>query len=309
MFATFVGLLRRTLRKEREASGGAECAGNVATLPNIERQMKGKRILYINQEVEPYIEGSQLAKQGGILPRIALESGAEVRTFIPKYGTINERRNQLHDVHRLSGLNLLVAKEDYTLLIKVASIPGTRLQVYFIDNLEFFSSRHGVLYEETGAPYSDNDRRGVFFCKGVLETIKKLRWRPDIIHCNGWLAGYLPPLVRLAYKHDPIFSKTKVITSLYQDNLTELAGSDVHDSSAVMKLPEGEAELVADGSHRTLSELAIRYSDGVAMGEDGVDDALLTYTQAQGKPVFDLRNPEQLSEVYEKLLADAPTQS
>ena len=271
--------------------------------------MKGKRILYISQEVEPYVEGSQLAKQGVMLPRTALESSAEVRTFIPKYGTINERRNQLHDVHRLSGLNLVVAKEDYTLLIKVASIPGTRLQVYFIDNLEFFSSRQGVLSDETGVPYEDNDKRGVFFCKGVLETIKKLRWMPDIIHCNGWFAGYVPPLVRLAYKNDPLFSKVKIITSLYQDNLTERVGVDVRDSAAVLKLPEDEVAFLEDGTHRTLSELAIRYSDGVAVGDDQVEETLLTYAQAQGKPLYDTRNTEQLSEVYEKLLADAPTQS
>ena len=271
--------------------------------------MKGKRILYISQAVEPYVEEGQLSKQGGLLPRTALEAGAEVRTFIPKYGIINERRNQLHDVHRLSGLNLVVAKEDYTLLIKVASIQGTRLQVYFIDNLEFFSTRQGVLHDEAGNPYPDNDRRGVFFSKGVLETIRKLRWMPDIIHCNGWFAGYLPPLVRVAYKHDPLFAKVKIITSFYQDDLSERVGVSVRDSAAVLKLSEEEVALLEDGTHRTLSELAIRYSDAVALGETGVDEALLTYARAQGKPIYDICDPAQLSGVYEKLLTDVPTQS
>jgi hypothetical protein len=265
--------------------------------------MKGKKILYVNQEVEPYIVGSHLAQQGGNLPRAALERGAEVRTFIPKYGIINERRNQLHDVHRLSGLNLMIAKEDYTLIIKVASIQGTRLQVYFIDNLEFFSTRHGILHDETDMPYTDNDRRGVFFAKGVLETIKKLRWMPDLIHCNGWFASYVPPMVRLAYKHDPLFSKVKIVTSLYEDNLDELVGVSLKESATALKLPEEEVTQLADGTHRVLSELAIRYSDAVLVGDMEVDPQLLTYAQEQGKQVHELRTTEPIETVYEKIFA------
>jgi len=266
--------------------------------------MKGKKILYVNQEVEPYIVGSHLAQQGANLPRAALEQGAEVRAFIPKYGVINERRNQLHDVHRLSGLNLMIAKEDYTLIIKVASIQGTRLQVYFIDNLEFFSTRHGILHDETDLPYPDNDRRGVFFAKGVLETIKKLRWMPDLIHCNGWFASYIPPMVRIAYKHDPLFSKVKIATSLYEDELGELVGVSLKESASVLKLPEDEISLLGEGTHRVLSELAIRYSDAVLIGDMEVDPTLLTYAEEHGKSVHDLRTTEHIDEVYEKIFAN-----
>ena len=266
--------------------------------------MKGKKILYVNQEVEPYIVGSHLAQQGANLPRAALENGAEVRTFIPKYGVINERRNQLHDVHRLSGLNLIIAKEDYTRIIKVASIQGTRLQVYFIDNLEFFSTRHGILHDETDEPYADNDQRGVFFAKGVLETIKKLRWMPDLIHCNGWFASYIPPMVRLAYKHDPLFSKVKIATSLYEDNLNESIGVAPKESAAVLKLPEEELTLLADGSHRVLSELAIRYSDAVIVGDMDVDPSMIHYAEERGKAVHTLRTPENIDDVYAKIFAN-----
>lgn len=266
--------------------------------------MKGKRILYVNQEVEPYIVGSHMSQLGANLPRTALEQGAEVRTFIPKYGVINERRNQLHDVHRLSGLNLMIAKEDYTLIIKVASIQGTRLQVYFIDNLEFFSTRQGILHDENDLPYSDNDQRGVFFAKGVLETIKKLRWMPDLIHCNGWFSSYIPPMVRLAYKHDPLFSKVKIATSLYADTLTEPVGVSLKDSATVLKLPEDELVRLETGTHRVLSELAIRYSDAVLVGDAEVDADLLTYAREQGKSLHELSTAEHIDEVYEKIFAN-----
>lgn len=266
--------------------------------------MNGKRVLYINQEIEPYVEGSHVALQGAMLPRMALELGAEVRTFIPKYGVINERRNQLHDVHRLSGLNLMIAKEDYTLIIKVASIPGTRLQVYFIDNLEFFSTRKGVLHDEREAPYTDNDRRGVFFAKGVLETIKKLRWIPDLIHCNGWFASYVAPMVRLAYKHDPLFSKVKIATSLYADNLEEQVGLSLKESATVLKLPEDEIALLESGTHRVLSQLAIRYSDAVLLGEDGVDVSLINYATEHEKPIHELKTADNIEEIYQKIFAN-----
>ncbi len=265
-------------------------------------EIKGKRILYINQEVEPYVVGSHLAKQGANLPRAALDAGAEVRAFIPKYGVINERRNQLHDVHRLSGLNLMIAKEDYTLIIKVASIQGTRLQVYFIDNLEFFSSRRGILHDELDMPYADNDQRAVFFAKGVLETIKKLRWMPDLIHCNGWFAGYIPSLVRIVYKHDPLFSKVKILTSLYEDDLSEPLGTSLKDSINNLKLPEADATLLLEGTHRAITELGILYSDAVAIGDIAIEPSLTTYAKENNKPLYELRTADNIQEVYEKIL-------
>ena len=177
-----------------------------------------KRILFINQETIPYVPETDLAIMGKKVPQAIQEKGNEIRTFMPKWGTINERRGQLHEVIRLSGMNLIINDTDHPLIIKVATIVQTRVQVYFIDNDDYFSKRQMIL-NENGEEYADNGERAIFFARGVLETVKKLRWVPDIIHCQGWMSAVVPLYIKTAYHDEPSFANTKVVTSLFNKTL------------------------------------------------------------------------------------------
>ncbi|PID90097.1 MAG: glycogen synthase [Bacteroidetes bacterium] len=262
--------------------------------------MKKLKVLFVNQEVEPYVSGTQLSKFGLQLPQTAQEKGAEVRTFMPKFGVINERRNQLHEVIRLSGLNLVIAGADHPLIIKVASIQALRLQIYFIDNEDYFL-RRGILHDEDGKPYVDNDQRALFFAKGVLETVKKLRWMPDIIHCSGWFTSMLPMLVRTAYANDSFFSKVKILTSLYEDNLKAPFGEQIEEALQSLKLPDSVKEALSDANHAALNRMAIDYSDAVAKSDNLACDELLSYASEKGKKVYELLDLENIDEVYQEI--------
>ena len=175
------------------------------------------KVLFIAQEITPYLPESEMATICRYLPQGIQEQGKEIRTFMPRFGSINERRNQLHEVIRLSGMNLIINDSDHPLIIKVASIQAARMQVYFIDNDEYFSRKHTV-YDCDGECFPDNDERLIFFDRGVLETIRKLRWQPDIVHCHGWFTALAPLYVKKAFREDPLFSKTKVVYSIYDIN-------------------------------------------------------------------------------------------
>ena len=194
-----------------------------------------KKILFINQEITPYVPETEMSLMGNKLPQHVQESGCEIRTFMPKWGNINERRGQLHEVIRLSGLNLVIAGADHPLIIKVASLQSIRLQVYFIDNEDYFL-RRGIFHDELGMPYSDNDERGFFFAKGVLETVKKLRWIPDIIHCNGWFTSFIPPLVRTLYGGESLFGGVKILYTLYDDTPDEPIGANPYNTVGALKI-------------------------------------------------------------------------
>ena len=178
-----------------------------------------KKILFINQEITPYVPDTNLSLMGKALPQAMQENGHEIRTFMPKWGTINERRGQLHEVIRLSGMNLIIDDTDHPLIIKVATINGTRIQVYFIDNDDYFTRRQ-MAQDENGIDYPDNGERAIFFARGVLETVKKLRWVPDIIHVQGWMGAVVPLYIKTAYHDEPSFANTKVVTSLFPKSLT-----------------------------------------------------------------------------------------
>ena len=184
-----------------------------------------KKILFINQEISPYVPESPLSVMGRDLPSKMQEEGLEIRTFMPKWGNINERRGQLHEVIRLSGMNLVIDYTDHPLIIKVASIPQTRLQVYFIDNDDYFLKRK-MATDDNGEEYDDNGERAIFFARGVLETVKKLRWSPDVIHCQGWMAYIVPLFIKAAYNTEPAFAETKVVTSVFKDGLTKNIGDN-----------------------------------------------------------------------------------
>ena len=176
--------------------------------------MEDKRILYVSSEVVPYLAENEVSLMSYDVPKMINDQGGQIRIFMPRYGNINERRHQLHEVIRLSGMNLVVNDVDMPLIIKVASIPKERIQVYFIDNDEYFK-RKSTFTDEEGVMYPDNDERAIFFAKGVVETVKKLNWVPDIIHVHGWLASLLPVYMKHYYKHEALFSETKIVTSVY----------------------------------------------------------------------------------------------
>jgi starch synthase len=243
-----------------------------------------KKILFINQEIVPYVPDSNLSLMGKALPQAILEKGHEIRTFMPKWGNINERRGQLHEVIRLSGMNLIIDDTDHPLIIKVATIAQTRIQVYFIDNDDYFSKRQ-MAQDEKGEDYSDNGERAIFFARGVLETVKKLRWIPDIIHIQGWMGAVVPLYIKTAYHDEPSFANTKVITSLFTNSLK----SDFSKNfKKCVEFRDAKADLLkkyADPfTFDELGKLAIDYSDGVIAANKNVSKELIKYAKGNNVP-------------------------
>lgn len=250
-------------------------------------------ILYVSSNVDPYTESNVIGLMNRHLPQQIQESGMQVRIFMPRYGLINERRGQLHEVIRLSGMNLIIAQTDHQLIIKVASISGARLQVYFIDNTEFFS-RKQLFTDEDGNLLEDNDQRALFFSRGTIETVKKLRWTPNIVHTSGWISALTPIYVRKVYKNDPIFSKAKIIVSLYND---EFEGT--LDETLMAKLKKESIKLTELGTievptYVNLMKLALNHADGVVIVGDNVNPELVKYAQELGLPI--INSPESVKE-------------
>jgi len=256
-----------------------------------------KKVLFINQEITPYVPETAMSVLGRDLPQKMQEDGFEIRTFMPKWGTINERRGQLHEVIRLSGMNLIINETDHPLIIKVASIPTSRLQVYFIDNDDYFQKRQMVA-DESGVEYPDNGERAIFFARGVLETVKKLRWTPDIIVCQGWMGAVVPFYIKKAYNEEPSFANTKVITSIFTSQLKSELGENFKDC---VDFREAKASLL-DGYKSNfdfieLGKLAIDYSDGVIEADSDVNETLIKYAGDKNLPV--LKYPgEDYAEAY-----------
>lgn len=249
--------------------------------------MSKEKVLFVNQEIMPYIPESEMSKAGLDLPKGIQERGYEVRTFMPKYGCINERRNQLHEVIRLSGMNLIIDDTDHPLIIKVASIPVSRLQVYFIDNEDYFLHRQAMTEDENGTEYADNGERAIFFARGVLETVKKLRWTPDIVQCQGWMAAVVPLYIKTAYHDDPSFANAKVVTSLFGSQPKASLGENF---KKCVEFREANAELLkpyADNfDFKELAKLAIDYSDGVVEAGENVNADLLAYAKGKDMPLL-----------------------
>ncbi|MEM7102132.1 MAG: glycogen/starch synthase [Bacteroidota bacterium] len=258
--------------------------------------MEKKRVLIITQEMKPYTALSEISEIVRQLPQYAQENGMEIRVLMPRYGTINERRHRLHEVVRLSGMNIIVDDDDYPLIIKVASIPGARLQVYFLDNDDFFK-RKSVFTNDSGQPFEDNPDRMVFFCKGVLETVKKFGWPPDIIHCHGWMTSLVPLYLKTAYKNDPIFAGAKVVYSLYDSTYEESFDNDFPQKAAINNLSEADLSEYTGDSGITLHEGASKLSDAVILGSDnlnGITDKL----SEMGKPVLTYQGEEDYLPAY-----------
>lgn len=220
-----------------------------------------KRILLITQEMEPYTEGSLIAEIANKLPLYAHDKGMELRILMPRFGVINERRHRLHEVVRLSGMNIIVQNDDYPLIIKVASLPASRLQVYFLDNDEFFK-RKAMFEDDGGGAYDDNADRMVFFCKGALETLKKFGWAPDYVLCHGWMTSLIPAYIKLAYTGEPLFQNAKVIYSMY-DTAPYPMGDDFYDKAAVNNISADELSPYTVDGKIDLNSGAAHFADGV----------------------------------------------
>ncbi len=261
-----------------------------------------KKILFINQEITPYVPETAMSLLGRDVPQKMQESGFEIRTFMPKWGNINERRGQLHEVIRLSGMNLIIDDTDHPLIIKVASIPTSRLQVYFIDNEDYFLRRPLMTTDENGEEYADNGERAIFFARGVLETVKKLRWIPDVIVCQGWMGAVIPFYIKTAYHEEPSFANTKVVTSIFAEQMKN--GLDDNFKKCV-EFREATSELLASYNDkfdfRELGKMAIDFSDGVIAAEADSNATLLEYAKTKGTPTLDYAG-EDFTEAYKTFL-------
>ena len=245
-----------------------------------------KKILFVNAQMCPYLPETRIAKVCRELPQGIQERKKEIRAFMPRYGCINERKNQLHEVIRLSGMNIIISDVDRPLVIKVASISAARIQVYFIDNEDYFR-RKQIDRDEKGQFFADNGERAIFFARGVLETVKKLRWAPDVIHCSGWISHVLPLYLKKAYKDDPIFSNAKVVLSLFDDVATDKLSPGFAQTVLYGAIgPEDVSVLSENADGMELAKLAAQYSDGIILGAPDVYPALVEHVNTLGVPVL-----------------------
>ncbi|OSY88843.1 glycogen synthase [Tenacibaculum holothuriorum] len=259
--------------------------------------MKDKRILYVSSEVIPYLPETELSSTAFNVAKHAHSKGVQTRIFMPRFGVINERRHQLHEVIRLSGMNLIINDMDMPLIIKVASIPKERMQVYFIDNDEYFK-RKAVYTDEDDKLFDDNDERMIFFAKGVVETVKKLNWAPDIIHVHGWMASLLPLYLREFYKEEPLFAESKIVTSLYNSGFEGELNSELANKVRFDKIEEERTTVFETPNHTNILKSAIENSDAIIKGSETLSDEIEAYIAEKDVKVLDFPSEEVLTESH-----------
>jgi starch synthase len=259
--------------------------------------MESRKVLFISQEITPYLAETRLSKIGRFLPQGIQERGKEIRTFMPRYGCINERRNQLHEVIRLSGMNLIIDDTDHPLIIKVASIQSARMQVYFIDNEDYFQRKH-IISDAAGREFEDNDERALFFARGVIETVKKLRWAPDIVHCHGWMTALVPVYLRNIYNDDPLFHNYKIVYSIYNNDFITPFRSSFADKLRFDGIDGENLKLVKKPDFVNVSKLAIKYSDGIIIGSEEINKDLTKYIETIDKPVLQFQDESKYVDAY-----------
>lgn len=270
--------------------------------------MVAKKILFITTEITPYLAETEMSTIARNLPQGIHEKGKEIRTFMPKFGCINERRNQLHEVIRLSGMNLIIDDTDHPLIIKVASIQSARMQIYFIDNEDFFQ-RKQLLIDDEGIEFEDNDERSIFYVRGVMETIKKLRWIPDLIHCHGWMTALAPLYIKKHYKGDPCFKNSKVVYSLYNDEFTKPLRSSFARKVKIEGVSQNDIKGIKENpDFESLSKLAIDFSDGFIEGSPELNQNVVKYAkEKEGLKYLLYQSPETyvdaFNDFYDQLLA------
>jgi starch synthase len=263
-----------------------------------------KRILFIANEMSPYLELTEFSEIANKLAIKANDSGYEVRCIMPRFGVINERRHRLHEVVRLSGINVSVDNDDYPLQIKVASLPNARLQVYFLDNEDMFK-RKFVFSDDLDNWYEDNWLRAIFFCKGTLETVKKFGWPPDIIHCSGWMTSLIPLYLKTAYKKEPVFSNSKVLYTIGQNSFTEPMGPEFLKKAMIhANMKEKDLEPFKENNNTGMFRGGASYADAISFGDPTVDAKLLEeFSKVKGKKVLPYRDDADLTD-YLQLYSD-----
>ena len=259
--------------------------------------MEDKRILYVSSEVVPYLPENEVSLMSYEVPKMINDQGGQIRIFMPRYGSINERRHQLHEVIRLSGMNLVINDMDMPLIIKVASIPKERIQVYFIDNDEYFK-RKTAFNNEDGSLFSDNDERAIFFAKGVVETVKKLNWVPDVIHVHGWMASFLPIYMKHYYKDDALFADTKIVTSIYSKSFDGVINPTALEKVAFDNVPTEAISKLAEADFDNIMKTAVDHSDGVIVGSENVSEDLIKYIENSQKPFLPFVDKDKFAEAY-----------
>ena len=259
--------------------------------------MGKSKLLFITHEMSPFLELTKISEITRQLPQAMQEKGYEIRILMPRFGNINERRNRLHEVIRLSGMNIIINDNDNPLIIKVASIPAARMQVYFLDNEEYFQRKH-VFTDKEGKFYADNDERMIFFCKGALETVKKLGWAPDVIHCHGWMSALVPAYLKTTYKDDPTFKNSKVVYSIYENEFSGSLNPDFANKAVMADMTESLTEVYAQGTNTSLHAGAVQYADGVVFGSDIADDEVLNIVKNSHKPVLEFNSTSDFENYY-----------
>lgn len=259
--------------------------------------MENTRVLFVCSEITPYLPETPISIIGRKLPQGIQEAGYEIRTFMPRYGCINERRNQLHEVIRLSGMNLIIDDTDHPLIIKVASISTARMQIYFIDNEDYFQ-RKNMYRDDDGNFFADNDERSIFFARGVLETVRKLRWSPNLIHCHGWFSCLLAVYLKKAYKDDPLYANSKVVLSLYDDGFDDMFSENFKKKAVFDGVKAKDLEILATPSYVNLMKLCISHADGVIAGSPNINEELKQYIAENDKLFLEYQQPSEYVQAY-----------
>ena len=259
--------------------------------------MQKKRVLYVSQEIAPYTGETRMGEISSLLHQNTQESGKDIRMFLPRFGTINERRHQLHEVIRLSGMNLIIDDFDHQLIIKVASIQKLRLQVYFIDNDEYFP-RKQMFHDLEGNFMPNNDERMIFYCKGVIETVRKLGWSPDVIHCQGWFTSLVPMYIKKLYAEDPLFENVKVIYSVFDDGFEGVLSNSLPDKLLFENLDNSDVAGLKESNINNLHKFAIDYADGVIQASSEINPKVLSHIKSSGKPFMSYTGDEDYFDAY-----------
>jgi len=259
--------------------------------------MEDKRILYVSSEVVPYLAENEVSLMSYDIPKMINDQGGQIRIFMPRYGNVNERRHQLHEVIRLSGMNLVVNDVDMPLIIKVASIPKERIQVYFIDNDEYFK-RKATFTDEEGVLFPDNDERAIFFAKGVVETVKKLNWVPDIIHVQGWMAAMLPIYMKHYYKDEALFADTKIVTSVFNQGFEGNLDLEMSKKVQFDGVPHSAIQELDTPSFENIMMASINHSDGVVIASESISPNLTKFIEASNKPLLPFAPKEKYAEAH-----------
>jgi starch synthase len=269
--------------------------------------MEKLRVLYVASEIHPFLKISKIADVVRQIPQAMQEKGMEIRILVPRFGLINERKNRLHEVVRLSGINISVGDEEKPLVIKVASIPNAKLQVYFIDNDDYFHRKAALLDKDSNF-FADNDERAVFFCKGALETVKKLGWAPDIVHCHDWMTSLIPLYLKTTYRKDPVFRNTKSVFSVFNTQFSHKFTGDLLDKVRMTDIDDEMMSSLRSADFEGFMRIGMEYADTIikADPEFNADLTRIFGDIDHKKEVISLiESNDEYSEIYYNLINEA----